>query len=331
MSLGLVTEVVPAEHLLRARARTGGRLDRRKSQQPDAREAPADLRGRGQRGSRSRARHSGKCAHSLHSRFQRRARVIPGETQTGVEHGRGMIHASERLDSQHANDRISRHDSTGALRRNRPDGRGLSRQLSDLVRGRPRGTDARDGHRVQAHGNRRRLPHRRGRSALPLSAIRALRRSAARSHAHRRMAQSHREVFLRNIRDADDKLLATGDTTHIICGSNGRPKLLPQNITAFSNPSWRRSPTGATHEHGPESARTFELTGNDLTFEQLYAWRCAAKQSALAPARDRTHESFARSRRALVASGSNGLRHQHRIRQAGFRAHLGGASAQPCR
>jgi len=23
-------------------------------------------------------------------------------------------------------------------------------------------------------------------------------------------------------------LLATGDTTHVICGSNGRPKLLPE-------------------------------------------------------------------------------------------------------
>lgn len=32
------------------------------------------------------------------------------------------------------------------------------------------------------------------------------------------------EVF----RDADGELLANGDTTHIICGSNGRPKLLPQ-------------------------------------------------------------------------------------------------------
>jgi acyl-CoA thioester hydrolase len=32
------------------------------------------------------------------------------------------------------------------------------------------------------------------------------------------------EVF----RDADSELLATGDTTHIICGRNGRPKLLPQ-------------------------------------------------------------------------------------------------------
>jgi len=31
------------------------------------------------------------------------------------------------------------------------------------------------------------------------------------------------EIF----RAADDTLLATGDTTHIICGSNGRPKALP--------------------------------------------------------------------------------------------------------
>jgi len=29
------------------------------------------------------------------------------------------------------------------------------------------------------------------------------------------------------IRDSDRKLLATDETTHIICGSNGRPKLLP--------------------------------------------------------------------------------------------------------
>jgi acyl-CoA thioester hydrolase len=29
------------------------------------------------------------------------------------------------------------------------------------------------------------------------------------------------------IRDTDSKVLATGETTHIICGSNGRPKLLP--------------------------------------------------------------------------------------------------------
>ena len=30
------------------------------------------------------------------------------------------------------------------------------------------------------------------------------------------------------IRDGDGKLLAEGETTHVICGSNGRPKLLPE-------------------------------------------------------------------------------------------------------
>ena len=30
------------------------------------------------------------------------------------------------------------------------------------------------------------------------------------------------------IRDADGKILANGETTHVICGSNGRPKLLPK-------------------------------------------------------------------------------------------------------
>lgn len=32
------------------------------------------------------------------------------------------------------------------------------------------------------------------------------------------------EIF----RDQDDRLLATGETTHVICGSNGRPKILPE-------------------------------------------------------------------------------------------------------
>jgi acyl-CoA thioester hydrolase len=32
------------------------------------------------------------------------------------------------------------------------------------------------------------------------------------------------EVF----RDSDNQLLATGESTHVICGANGRPKLLPQ-------------------------------------------------------------------------------------------------------
>jgi acyl-CoA thioester hydrolase len=30
------------------------------------------------------------------------------------------------------------------------------------------------------------------------------------------------------IRDTDGKVLANGETTHVICGSNGRPKLLPE-------------------------------------------------------------------------------------------------------
>ena len=37
------------------------------------------------------------------------------------------------------------------------------------------------------------------------------------------------------IRDADRKLLATGETTHIICGSNGRPKLLPKKYQSVFN------------------------------------------------------------------------------------------------
>jgi acyl-CoA thioesterase FadM len=32
------------------------------------------------------------------------------------------------------------------------------------------------------------------------------------------------EVF----RDADGQLLATGHTIHVICGNNGRPKMLPE-------------------------------------------------------------------------------------------------------
>jgi acyl-CoA thioester hydrolase len=38
-----------------------------------------------------------------------------------------------------------------------------------------------------------------------------------------RMVRYSYELF----RDPGDELLATGETTHVICGSNGRPKLLP--------------------------------------------------------------------------------------------------------
>src|SRR5205814_8004541 len=38
------------------------------------------------------------------------------------------------------------------------------------------------------------------------------------------------------IRDADGKVLANGETTHVICGSNGRPKMLPKKYySVFSS------------------------------------------------------------------------------------------------
>jgi acyl-CoA thioester hydrolase len=44
------------------------------------------------------------------------------------------------------------------------------------------------------------------------------------SESRRRSIEFSYEVF----RDADEKLLATGTSTHVICGSNGRPKVLPE-------------------------------------------------------------------------------------------------------
>lgn len=46
-----------------------------------------------------------------------------------------------------------------------------------------------------------------------------------------RIAESRNRVIKFSyevIRDADGKVLANGETTHVICGSNGRPKLLPR-------------------------------------------------------------------------------------------------------
>jgi acyl-CoA thioester hydrolase len=34
-------------------------------------------------------------------------------------------------------------------------------------------------------------------------------------------------------RDADGQLLATGETSHVICGRNGRPKLLPEKYRSI--------------------------------------------------------------------------------------------------
>jgi acyl-CoA thioester hydrolase len=61
------------------------------------------------------------------------------------------------------------------------------------------------------------------------------------SESRNRIVKFAYEIF----RDSDSELLATGDTTHIICGSNGRPKLLPQKyrelLAAMGVPSPDRS------------------------------------------------------------------------------------------
>jgi acyl-CoA thioester hydrolase len=44
------------------------------------------------------------------------------------------------------------------------------------------------------------------------------------AESRNRLVKFAYEVF----RDADNALLATGHTTHVICGSNGRPKMLPE-------------------------------------------------------------------------------------------------------
>jgi len=45
------------------------------------------------------------------------------------------------------------------------------------------------------------------------------------------------------LRDSDNELLATGETKHVICGSNGRPKMLPQKYRArFAEISSNGSP-----------------------------------------------------------------------------------------
>jgi acyl-CoA thioester hydrolase len=52
------------------------------------------------------------------------------------------------------------------------------------------------------------------------------------AEAKNRTIRFYYEIF----RAHDDKLLATGETVHVICGSNGRPKLLPEKYrSAFAN------------------------------------------------------------------------------------------------
>lgn len=63
------------------------------------------------------------------------------------------------------------------------------------------------------------------------------------AESRNRMVKFSYEVF----RDADGTLLANGHTIHIICGSNGRPKLLPDKyrkvMVATAVPASHRSGT----------------------------------------------------------------------------------------
>jgi acyl-CoA thioesterase FadM len=53
------------------------------------------------------------------------------------------------------------------------------------------------------------------------------------AEAKSRVVRFSYELF----RDTDNLLLATGETTHVICGKNGKPKVLPEKYrTAFSVP-----------------------------------------------------------------------------------------------
>jgi acyl-CoA thioester hydrolase len=61
------------------------------------------------------------------------------------------------------------------------------------------------------------------------------------AESRNRLVKFSYELF----RDADDTLLANGQTTHIICGSNGRPKMLPEKyrriLVALAVPNPDRS------------------------------------------------------------------------------------------
>jgi acyl-CoA thioester hydrolase len=51
------------------------------------------------------------------------------------------------------------------------------------------------------------------------------------AESRNRIVKFSYEVF----RDANSELLATGSTTHVICGSNGKPKLLPDKYRGVFN------------------------------------------------------------------------------------------------
>jgi acyl-CoA thioester hydrolase len=139
-----------------------------------------------------------------------------------------MIHAGERLDSQDMR-MIEYHDATVRVRYAETDQMGVVYHANYLVWfevGRveliralgieyTRMEKEDDCHIVVADA------HCRYQQSARYDEVLRIRTRIAESR--NRIVKFSYEVF----RDADGKLLATGETTHIICGSNGRPKLLP--------------------------------------------------------------------------------------------------------
>ena len=139
-----------------------------------------------------------------------------------------MIHAGERLDSQDM-DLIEYHDATVRVRYSETDQMGVVYHANYLVWfevGRveliralgveyTRMEKEDDCHIVVADA------HCRYQQSARYDEVLRIRTRIAESR--NRIVKFSYELF----RDADGKLLATGETTHIICGSNGRPKLLP--------------------------------------------------------------------------------------------------------
>src|SRR5215831_14362334 len=82
--------------------------------------------------------------------------------------------------------------------------------------------------------------HRRDPHPARYAAV--LRVRARLEESRNRVVKFSYELF----RDSDGMLLANGYTTHIICGSNGRPKLLPERyrkvMVATEVPEPDRSP-----------------------------------------------------------------------------------------
>jgi acyl-CoA thioester hydrolase len=139
-----------------------------------------------------------------------------------------MIHAGERLDSQDMG-MIEYHDATVRVRYAETDQMGVVYHANYLVWfevGRieliralgieyTRMEKEDDCHIVVADA------HCRYQQSARYDEVLRIRTRIAESR--NRIVKFSYELF----RDADGKLLATGETTHIICGSNGRPKLLP--------------------------------------------------------------------------------------------------------